>query len=202
MKIILTIFTAYLLGCFSPAYFLGKMTKDVDIRNYGSGNAGTTNAIRVFGKKVGILTFLIDMIKGILAVIIGRYLMGPEGGYIAAIFVVLGHNWPVFLNFKGGKGVATSFGVLMILNWEMALICLVIFIAIIFLTKYVSLGSIMAAVSAPIVSFILVGSVENYLFFTTLVLASLSILRHRNNISRLLSGNENKLGKKDTNKNR
>lgn len=200
MKIILTILIPYLIGGFSPAYFLGRMTKDIDIRNYGSGNAGTTNAMRVFGKKIGVLTFLIDMLKGVLAVIIGRYLM-ESGGYVAAIFVVLGHNWPVFLNFKGGKGVATSFGVLIILNWKMAIICLVIWICVIFFTKYVSLGSIMAVISAPIVSFILIGSVWDYLFLTTLMLAVLSIFRHRKNISRLLSGNENKLGNKDTNKN-
>src|SRR5690554_4139407 len=116
MKVVLTVTVSYLLGCFSSAYFLGKMAKNIDIREYGSGNAGATNALRVMGKKIGALTFILDILKGIIAVIIGNKLLGLDGKLLAGIFVVLGHNFPVFLNFKGGKGVATSLGVLMMVN--------------------------------------------------------------------------------------
>lgn len=202
MDIVLTILISYLIGCFSPAYFLGKFVKNVDIRNHGSGNAGTTNALRVFGKKIAIFTFLIDISKGIIAILIGRYILGVEGSYLSGIFVVLGHNWPVFLKFKGGKGIATSLGVLFILNWKLGLICLLIGVTFIVFTKYVSLGSIMASISAPIISFIITREVNDYLFLTTLFLGVLSIFRHRANIERLLKGKENKLGAKSANKNK
>ncbi len=193
MKILLTILTAYLIGSFSPAYFLGKYVENKDIREFGSGNAGTTNALRVLGKKLGALTFLLDVAKGILAVLLGGYIMGENGRYLAALFVVIGHNWPIFLNFKGGKGIASSLGILFILNWKLGLICLIIGVIVIAASKYVSLGSISASVAAPIVSYILTGSLRDYLFLTTLILALLSIFRHRSNIGRLLKGNENKL---------
>lgn len=196
MKLVLTIIVSYLMGSFSAAYFLGKFIKKTDIRDYGSGNAGTTNALRVFGKKIGILTFLIDIAKGIIAILIAQYIMGEQGRYIAALFVVIGHNWPVFLNFKGGKGIATSLGVLFVLNYKLGLIVLVIGVLVIAVSKYVSLGSIVGSVSAPFVSYLLLGTVYDYLFYTTLILAFLSIFRHRENIKRLIKGNENKLTNK------
>lgn len=199
MDITLTILVSYLIGSFSPAYFLGRFLKKTDIREYGSGNAGTTNAIRVFGKKIGILTFIIDILKGVLAILIGQYIMGEEGRYLAALFVVIGHNWPVFLKFKGGKGIATSLGVLIVLNYKLGLICLLIGVIVIAFSKYVSLGSISASISAPIVSFLLLGTIYDYLFYTTLILACLSIFRHRSNINRLIKGEENKLTSKGQN---
>lgn len=202
MEIVLTILISYLIGCFSPAYFLGRFIKKTDIRECGSGNAGTTNALRVFGKKIGILTFIIDISKGMLAVLLGQYIMGEEGKYLASLFVVFGHNWPVFLKFKGGKGIATSLGVLIILNWKLGFICLLVGVSIIIFTKYVSLGSLTASVTAPIVSFILLGTVYDYLFYTTLILAFLSIFRHRSNINRLIRGKENKLAARSVNKDR
>lgn len=193
MRIALTIIIAYLIGNFSPSYFLGKFFAKKDIREYGSGNAGTTNALRVFGKKIGILTLVLDIAKGVLAVIIGNYLLGEEGRYIGALFVVLGHNWPVLLKFKGGKGVATSVGVLLTLNWKLGLIVLALGIIIIIITKYVSLGSLLGSVFAPFISFMLLGTTRSYLFYTTLILAATSIFKHRSNIKRLIKGNENKL---------
>lgn len=202
MDIVLTIITSYLIGNFSPAYVLGKFVKKIDIREYGSGNAGTTNALRVFGKKIGILTFLIDIGKGIIAVLLGQYIMGEGGKYVAALFVVLGHNWPALLRFKGGKGIATSLGVLFILNWKLGLISLLIGLTIIIFTRYVSLGSITASISAPIVSFFIIGTFKDYLFYTTLLLAFLSIFRHRSNINRLIKGTESKISSKTINKDR
>lgn len=195
MKVIITIALAYLLGCFSSAYILGKITKNIDIREYGSGNAGATNAYRVMGKKIGALTFILDILKGVVAVTIGNYLLGFDGGLLAGIFVVLGHNFPVFLNFKGGKGVATSFGVLMMTNWKVGLICLIVGVTVILLTKYVSLGSISASIAAPIVTSIVIDNVDKNYYLTICFLALLSIIRHGSNIRRLLRGEENRFGK-------
>lgn len=200
MEIAQTILITYLMGSFSPAYFLGKIINKVDIREYGSGNAGSTNALRVLGKKLALLTLIMDILKGIIAIVIGRYIMGINGGYLAGLFVVLGHNWPVFLKFKGGKGIATSLGVLFTLNWKLGLICLIIGLIFIILSKRVSLGSVMASIAAPIVSYLIVGTVKDYLFLTTLVLALLSIYRHRSNIGRLIRREESKLVFKNGNK--
>lgn len=200
MKIALAIIITYLIGNFSPAYVLGRFFVKKDIREYGSGNAGTTNALRVFGKKLGILTLALDIGKGVAAVLIGHYIMGLEGRYIGAIFVVLGHNWPVLLKFKGGKGVATSVGALLTLNWKLGLIILALGIIVIIFTKYVSLGSLLGSVFAPFISFMLLGTTRSYLFYTTLILAVSSIFKHRSNIKRLINGNESKLNFKSANK--
>lgn len=194
MRILITILLSYLIGCFSSAYFLGKISKNIDIRNYGSGNAGATNALRVLGKKVGALTFALDILKGVIAVLIGKSMFGFNGSLLAGIFVVLGHDFPIFLGFKGGKGVATSFGVLLILNWKAGLACLLVAASIIIFTKYVSLGSIAASISAPVAMVLTLDSVNKYLYITTWVLAALSVYRHKANIFRLCRGEENKLG--------
>lgn len=195
MKILIIILVSYLIGCFSSAYFLGKVSKNIDIRSYGSGNVGATNALRVLGKKMGILTFVLDILKGIIAVFLGQIILGFNGGLLASIFVVLGHNFPVFLGFKGGKGVATSLGVLLVLNWPTGLICLLIGVIFIVITRYVSLGSVMASITAPIVIVLTSDSIDKLLYLTTLLLALLSIFRHKANIVRLLKGEENKLWK-------
>lgn len=195
MRAFIVMLLSYLIGSFSSAYFLGKMSKNIDIRSYGSGNAGATNALRVLGKKMGALTFFLDFIKGVIAAFIGTLIFGLSGSLLAGIFVVLGHNWPVFLGFKGGKGVATSFGVLLALNWQTALICFLIGAIVIVITRYVSLGSIMAAIAAPIVIVLITQSIDKYLYITIVILALLSISRHKANILRLCKGEENKLGK-------
>lgn len=194
MRAFIVMLLSYLIGSFSSAYFLGKMSRNIDIRSYGSGNAGATNALRVLGKKIGALTFFLDFIKGIIAVFIGTAIFGFTGSLLAGILVVLGHNWPVFLGFKGGKGVATSFGVLLALNWQTALLCFLIGAIVIIVTKYVSLGSIIAAISAPIIIVLATQSIDKYLYITIVILALLSISRHKANILRLCKGEENKLG--------
>lgn len=196
MKAFIVMLLSYLIGCFSSAYFLGKMSKNIDIRSYGSGNAGATNALRVLGRKMGALTFFLDFVKGTIAVLIGTAIFGFTGSLLAGVFVVVGHNWPVFLGFKGGKGVATSFGVLLALNWQTALLCLLIGVVVIIITKYVSLGSILAAISAPILIVLTTESINKHLYITIIILALLSISRHRTNILRLCKGEENKLGNK------
>lgn len=194
MEIFAVIILSYLLGSISPSYLLGK-TKKIDIRREGSGNAGTTNVIRVLGPKLGALTFILDLLKGIFSVLLGQLIFGFNGGLLASIFVVIGHNWPLYFGFKGGKGIATSLGVLIIINWQMGLICLAIALTTIFFTRYVSLGSILASVSAPFIIVFTTDSVNMLLYSTVYILASLSIFRHRSNIVRLLRGEENKFGK-------
>lgn len=193
MKILLSIIVGYLIGCFSSAYFVGKTSKGIDIRLHGSGNAGATNALRVMGLRLGALTFFLDAIKGIIAVLIGRFIMGYNGGLICSLFAVIGHNWPIFLQFKGGKGVATSIGALATLHFTSALIAAPLAIISIVITRYVSLGSMVYLISVPITYALVAGEFKKEHFLVALLLALLSIIRHKSNINRLLIGTENKI---------
>ncbi|RKD34323.1 glycerol-3-phosphate 1-O-acyltransferase PlsY [Thermohalobacter berrensis] len=194
--VILTIIIGYILGNLNFAYILGKLVKNTDIRNYGSGNAGATNALRVFGVKMGLTTFLLDCAKGAVAVIIGKYILGDIGALIGGISVVVGHNWPVVLKFKGGKGIATTIGVVLSINYILALICIVIGIILIAKTRYVSLGSVTGMALLPIVTLIIERPIDvNFLIFV-LILSAFAIFRHKGNIQRLLAGTERKLGEK------
>ena len=196
MKMTMLVLISYLIGCFPSAYFLGKMYKNIDIRNHGSGNSGSTNALRVMGTKFGILTLALDVLKGIVAVLIGRAILGDQGALISGVLVVLGHNFPIFLKFKGGKGVATSIGVLMILTWQTALTVVIIGVLTIIITRYVSLGSILGGISAPITAVLVMQTMDKPLFITVVILASLLIIRHKDNIKSLCKGEENKFGNK------
>lgn len=193
MNYIVTIITSYLIGCFSSAYIVGKTFKKIDIREFGSGNVGSTNALRVMGAKFGIFTFLLDILKGILAVYLGKFILGDIGGVVAGLFVVVGHDWPVFIGFKGGKGVATSIGALFVLFGVIIFIPLIITIIIIWITKYVSLGSICFLVMTPIVYLIFIRPFKIEFFVLSLIFALFGIIRHRENIKRLIKGEENKI---------
>ncbi len=195
MRIFLTILIAYGIGSFSSAYFIGRVFKNIDIRKYGSGNAGATNAIRVMGNKLGIVTFILDVLKGIIVVLVSRAILGDIGGYIGGFVAVIGHNWPIFIGFKGGKGVATSLGVIFILHWPTAIICLLLGMVIFLITRYVSLGSILFLSSTPIVNAIITKEFDKMFFITTLLLALLAIYRHKANFQRLINGTENKFGR-------
>jgi acyl-phosphate glycerol 3-phosphate acyltransferase len=192
-KFISCIIIAYILGNISGGMIFGKLLFNKDIRDYGSKNAGTTNALRVFGIKAGALTFIVDLLKSILACFIGMKLLGLNGVLLAGIFVVLGHNWPVFLNFKGGKGIASSFGFIIFLDYKIAIVAIIIFITIVILTKYISLGSMLTTTLVLPISYIFFGYRNIYVLLTFLFLASLSIFRHKSNIIRLVNGNENKI---------
>lgn len=193
MKHLLTILISYLIGSFSTSFFLGKKMKGIDIRDYGSGNAGATNTLRVLGKKAAIMTFISDFIKGIIATKIGFYISGYYGGLLASIFVVLGHNYSLFLSFKGGKGIATSLGILYVLNWKVGILCTGIGLITVILTRYVSLGSIFGAISAPVILYLLDNNIDRYMLMSVSFLAVLAVVRHRTNIERLLKGRENKI---------
>ena len=200
MKIFLTIIIAYLLGNFQTSYLLGKVFMKTDIREFGSGNAGTTNALRVYGKKFAIATLLLDIIKGSIAVLVGKYFLGETGALVAGISVVCGHNWPVVLKFKGGKGIATTIGVGLAISPLIASICVVIGVLIIAISKMVSLGTLSAIVIWPIISYIFMFIdyyPMDYRFLAfTVVLALIAIYKHRANIVRLIKGEESKLGSK------
>ena len=178
---------AYLLGSISPSIVLGKMS-GVDIRKEGSGNAGTTNTLRVLGKKAAIITLLIDAGKGAMAVFLGS-LASQTCSYICAAAVMAGHIWPVFYGFKGGKGVATAFGAVLMINWKMALLLLALTLVLTALSKRMSVGSIGAAVGLPILSIFM----ENGFWPYALGMALVVIYKHKGNIQRLLKGEEPKL---------
>lgn len=196
MKVLVAIVLCYLIGSFSSAYILGKLIMKADIRSYGSGNAGATNVLRVFGKKIGLMVFILDILKGILAVYIGGKILGYDGKILGGFFAVIGHMWPIFLKFRGGKGIATSFGMLLSIHWPTAIITLIGFIIVLLLSKYVSLASISACVLAPIVIALVKEPFDRKFFIAVLIIAITSIIKHRSNIRRLLNGQEYKLGEK------
>ena len=199
MIYIIIVLIAYLLGNISTSYIVAKRMMGVDIRTQGSGNAGSTNVLRTLGKKAGAITFVGDVLKGIVAVVIAKGIAKYVGadidtaGYLAVFGVVAGHNWPVLLGFRGGKGVATSLGSMIAVNPIMALSCFTIFLVIVAVTKYVSLGSIVSISMSPI--FMLI-SQDIKGVYATLFLSISVIYTHKDNIKRLLNKTERKLGEK------
>lgn len=201
---------AYLIGSVNFSILISKKMAGFDVREKGSGNAGTTNVLRSVGKKAAALTLVCDILKGIvailIAVIVGKIAKNESSAIlvqIAAVFVVIGHTFPVFFGFRGGKGVATSLGVILLVNWKIGLICLVFALILIAITRMVSLGSISAAVLFAVLTLFIrdcyiVPFETSYIIFG-LILAALVIFNHRSNLKRILAGNENKLSfsKKD-----
>ena len=194
---------SYLIGSINSSILISKMVTGKDIRQSGSGNAGATNMLRTMGKKYAAITLVIDILKGVIAILLAKLLIGYgaylSSEYIAAVAVVLGHNFPVFFGFRGGKGVATSLGVVLLLDWRIGLCVLVIAISIMAMTKYVSLGSITSALVfmvAQVAVMLIVEGFDLVRFICVLILGLLLIVRHRANIVRLISGTENKLGSK------
>lgn len=187
MKTIILIIVAYLLGSISPSIIQGKL-KGIDIKKEGSGNAGSTNTLRVLGKKAALITLAVDILKGFIAVKLGAF-GGMTCAYLCAIAAFLGHIYPCYYGFKGGKGVATAAGVVLAINPLIALICLVLVLIIVAITRYVSLGSISAAVLLIILCCI---SDRGFLPFATII-AVIVIFKHRANIDRLIHHKENKI---------
>lgn len=197
VKIILSAIIGYLLGSINTSIIVGKVFFKTDVRNYGSGNAGATNTLRTLGKGAAIAVVLGDFLKGVLACIVGRYLAGEitpgvyAGEYIGGMFAVIGHNWPVFFGFRGGKGVMTSFAISLFFSPLASLICLASFIVVVSITKYVSLGSMIGAVLFPLTAFLL--NEPLLMVLVGIFLATLIIARHHSNIKRLIEGNEKKI---------
>lgn len=193
---------AYLLGSISFSVIFSKKFAGFDVRDKGSKNAGTTNVLRTVGKKAAAITLICDILKGVVAILVAlianKLVEGSNGELlvqIAGIFVILGHTFPIFFGFRGGKGIATALGVLLITNYQIGLICLVFALVIMLITRIVSIGSILAAILFPILTIFInenyiVGN--NYIIFGILI-ALLVIFNHRANLKRILSGTENRL---------
>ena len=195
---------AYLIGSISFSVIISKKMAGFDVREKGSKNAGSTNVLRTVGKKAAVITLLCDVLKGVVAVLIA-YIVGKFVNdvnvnkailvQVAALCVVIGHTFPIFFKFKGGKGVATSLGIVLLLNWQIGLICLVFALVLMILTRMVSLGSISAAILFPVLTIFITENylVEgNYIVFGIL-LATFVVYNHRANVKRILTGTENKL---------
>ncbi|MGM0395781.1 MAG: glycerol-3-phosphate 1-O-acyltransferase PlsY [Bacillota bacterium] len=195
MKLLLVLILSYLIGSFSSAYVVGKAFKQIDIRNHGSGNAGATNALRIMGKKLGVLTFLMDFVKGTVAVLIGLNLGGYNGGLIAGLFAVIGHNWPVFFRFKGGKGIATTIAAMAVIQFPITLISVILGVATAIISKYVSLGSLVFLTVLFVLTFTGLSDGKTSTSIMTFLLMILGYFRHRENIKRLVKGTENKIGR-------
>ena len=195
---------AYLIGSISFSIIISKKMAGFDVREKGSGNAGATNMLRSVGKKAAALTLLGDALKGVVAIafaiIVGLIFKNLDRALlvqIAGILVVIGHTFPIFFGFKGGKGVATSLGVLLMTNWQIGLICLVFALILMILTRMVSMGSVGAAILFPVLVLFIntnftVSEGSSY-FIYSIILALIVAFNHRSNIKRILSGTENKL---------
>lgn len=198
---------AYLIGSVNFGVIISKKMAGFDVREKGSGNAGSTNVLRTVGKKAAAITLLCDVLKGVvsvlIAVVVGKFVKDVTPAILvelAAFFAIVGHTFPIFFKFKGGKGVATSLGIVLLVNWKIGLICLVFALAIMAITRMVSLGSISAAVLFAVLV-IFAGNFENafiveydfsFVIFAIAV-AALVIFNHRSNLKRIMNGTENKL---------
>jgi len=195
--LISAIISSYLIGSFSGSIFLSKKFRGIDIREHGSGNAGATNAVRVMGQKLGKWVYVIDFLKAAIAVALSIWLYGMTGGYFGALACIVGHMWPIYYNFKGGKGVLSTFAMALFLDWRIALIMGAVFLALLFTFKYVSLASmVMLGFYA-----LFTGIFHSFLsleFFVALLMFALVVYRHRSNIKRIINGTESKaMQKKD-----
>lgn len=209
MERIICLLFGYAFGLFQTGYIYGKMN-NIDIRQFGSGNSGTTNALRVLGKKAGLIVFFGDFMKTVIPCVMVRMIFAdrPEIMYVLILYtglgVILGHNYPFYLGFKGGKGIAATAGILVSVDFRITIVCLIVFVAIVAATRYVSLGSL-AVVSILLILVIVFGSRGDYgvsadnimeLYIVTAVITGMAFWRHRANVVRLIHGNENKLGAK------
>lgn len=191
LQILGVIFCAYILGSLNFALVFSKLVLKFDIREHGSKNAGTTNVLRIMGKKWAISVLLLDMLKAVCAVFVGNAFLGDEGKLLAGIFVILGHVFPVFFKFKGGKGVATTAGMFLAFDLKIFAILAVIFFIMIFITKIVSISSMTASAVLPIVMYIYYDSWIFPCVGFTLFMGIVYV--HRPNIARMIAGEENKI---------
>ncbi len=199
--LILVVAIAYLIGSISSAILMGKLFGGDDIRSHGSGNAGATNALRTYGKKVAILVLVLDCLKAVVAILLGMLiarLAGLEpryGAYSAGVGAALGHNFPLYFHFRGGKGVLVSAVYMLFADWRIGVAVLVFALALMAITRYVSLGSILGATAFFVASLFVHWGDVIYLIFA-FIMAGALVAMHHTNIKRLLNGTESKLGQK------
>lgn len=201
-RIWICLLIGYGFGCISTGYIVGKAQK-VDIRRYGSGNVGTTNALRTLGKKAALITLLGDVFKCALAVVLVKFVIFKGDSYAdllglyTAFGAVLGHNFPFYLHFKGGKGIAVLVGTIMTFDWRIFVVCLATFFLILAITRYVSLGSLLMELEF-VAGVAITRPGEWHTLCLSILFAMLAFYTHRENIKRLLKGTENKIGQKVT----
>lgn len=195
---IIAIVLSYLLGSVSFSVVLAKLLKGIDIRQHGSGNAGATNTLRILGKGLTIAVLLLDVLKGIGAIWLGKWLGGGNEWIpaLCGLAAIVGHNWPVYFRFRGGKGIATTIGIMATLCFFPALCAGIIAILLIVFTRYVSLGSLVFVALTPI-SLLVFGLIQGFdwpIFWSSLVICLFAFWRHRSNIVKIVQGRENKIG--------
>ncbi|GAB6990325.1 glycerol-3-phosphate 1-O-acyltransferase PlsY [Paenibacillus pini] len=191
---IIAIILSYLLGSISFSVVLAKLLKGIDIRQHGSGNAGATNTLRILGKGPAILVLILDVLKGVAAIGLGKWL-GGDNEWIPAlcgISAIIGHNWPLYFHFRGGKGIATTIGVMVTMSFLPALYAGIVAILLIVLTRYVSLGSLVFVALTPV--FLAILGNTGPIFWTSLIICLFAFWRHRSNITKIVQGRENKIG--------
>ena len=202
MIFLILVLISYLLGSFPTAVWVGKIFHGIDIREHGSNNAGATNTFRVLGNIWGWIVLIIDISKGYVAATIPLFLTDFYLGFkdevliyqlIASFCVIIGHVFPVFANFRGGKGVATTLGIILAINLDTALISLGIFLIIFMMTSYVSLGAIIASVVFPFISFFAMKEDARIMIIFSILVSLIVLFSHRKNINRLMRGEENKM---------
>lgn len=194
VKLILTGVIGYLLGSANTSLIVGKIY-GMDVRKHGSGNAGATNTLRTLGKTAAALVGIGDVLKGVIACLIGQLITGDASGLmLGGVGAIAGHNWPLYFGFKGGKGIFTSFAVVLMMDWKIGLILLGIFVILVAITRYVSLGSVVGSALFPVMGLVFNKGTQFVVF--ALILAILAIYRHLGNIERLVKGTESKLGSK------
>jgi glycerol-3-phosphate acyltransferase PlsY len=191
---LISLAAGYLLGSIPFGLVITRLAGTGDIRQIGSGSIGATNVLRTGRKSLAAATLLLDAGKGAAAVFLGWHLVGPNAGYAAGVLAVVGHMFPVWLGFKGGKGVATGVGVLLAANWGIALICGAIWLAVAFTIRISSASALAASAAAPVVAAVL--QVPFPLLIATTIVAALIWQRHKDNIARLAAGTEPRIGKK------
>ncbi len=204
LQVIGMVVLGYLIGAIPVGVIVGRLRRGIDVREHGSGSMGMTNVMRTVGRGAGAFVFLADVAKGAIAVALAWAIIGSSsdmffwGQVAGGTAAVIGHSWPVYIGFRGGRGISTGFGAILVLSWPVALIALAVFLTVVVLSRYVSLGSMLGAVTMllALIPFIIY-DVEPiaYIVFTAVV-APLVILRHRGNIQRLLSGTESKIGQR------
>ena len=194
----LILFLGYFFGSFPSGYLAGKIVKGIDIRSLGSGSTGATNVLRHIGKRAAITVFLIDVLKGVLPILLARNFFKLDDSWqvVVGLSTLIGHIWPVWLNWRGGKAVATGLGIFLGISWQVGLATLGIFILTITLFRIVSLASITAACALPFIMFLSFGSSNFSMPFLVISLLAMTLViwRHRENISRLIKGKEPKIG--------
>lgn len=202
MLLLTIILLGYIIGSIPTAVWVGKSFRGIDIREHGSKNAGATNTFRVLGKRFGWLVLIVDVSKGVLAACLPHFFTYMLEGYkdeflilqlCGSFSAVFGHVFPIFAHFRGGKGVATSLGIVIGINPYTALVCLVIFLVVFLSSRYVSLGAIISALCFPFVSYFMIQEDARIMIIFTVVLGVMVILAHRKNIDRLWKGEENKM---------